>query len=428
MPQEFDFDDLMRQVDTLINEDKPLNEKEPGEEEPLPELPDFLKGDSEPVQNFANGYGRGETMPQAESSLPAYNPDFQMKSARPSAPRRERRKAAPAEPREEPVPAPVRTRKRTKKEKKKVESGKSHPLLTIFMVLLLLLAGALGWAYMTMEQPMTDQPIGTRKEGAVSILLCGTDKEGTRTDTMMLLYMNPNEKTIHLVSLPRDTLTYTTAGNYAKLNSAFGRNNGKEDPVEGMENLMLYVADIVGYMPDGYMLVDLDCFVDAVDLMGGIDFDVPQDMYYEDPSQDLLIDLKEGKQHLNGYEAMGLVRFRKGYANQDLGRVEVQRQFIAACMEQWLSVKGAVKLPLLLDSIQRNSTTDLSVGNLIWLGFNAWRCGLGNLESQTLPGYGDMVNGSSVYVLYRYDTADLVNEYCNPYLKTIHGDDLKIAK
>lgn len=152
---------------------------------------------------------------------------------------------------------------------------------------------------------------------------------------MMLLYLNAREQAITLVSLPRDTLTHTSSGSDAKLNSAYGRNDGGQ---EGMEALLDYVSDIIGYRPDGYMLITLDAFVDVVNLMGGVEFDVPMDMFYEDPSQDLYIDLKEGKQKLDGYEAMGLVRFRKGYADQDLGRVDVQRQFLSACMDQWLTL------------------------------------------------------------------------------------------
>ncbi|OLA32231.1 MAG: hypothetical protein BHW33_00685 [Firmicutes bacterium CAG:137_57_8] len=230
-------------------------------------------------------------------------------------------------------------------------------LAGVLLVVLLLIGGAYLWIRSTMKMPETDQPIGARKEGAATVLLCGTDQEGTRTDTMMLLYLNAREQAITLVSLPhlnareqaitlvslpRDTLTHTSSGSDAKLNSAYGRNDGGQ---EGMEALLDYVSDIIGYRPDGYMLITLDAFVDVVNLMGGVEFDVPMDMFYEDPSQDLYIDLKEGKQKLDGYEAMGLVRFRKGYADQDLGRVDVQRQFLSACMDQWLTLPNLVKLP-----------------------------------------------------------------------------------
>lgn len=190
---------------------------------------------------------------------------------------------------------------------------------------------------------------------------------------------------------------------------------------------MGYVADIIGYRPDGYMLISLDGFVDIVDIMGGVEFDVPQDMFYEDPSQDLYIDLKEGLQTLNGTDAMGLVRFRKGYANQDLGRVEVQREFISACMDQWLKVSNVAKLPKVLSAIGDCTTTDLSKGNMLWIALTAWRCGIGNIETATLPGYADNVYGASYYILDRDGVAELVNGYCNPYEVTIDASDLNIV-
>ena len=76
------------------------------------------------------------------------------------------------------------------------------------------------------------------------------------------------------------------------------------------------------------MLVNLEAFRETVDLVGGVEFDVPQDMYYQDPTQNLHIDLKAGKQLLDGEKAMELVRFRKGYASQDIQRTKVQQEFL----------------------------------------------------------------------------------------------------
>ena len=203
-----------------------------------------------------------------------------------------------------------------------------------------------------------------------------------------------------------------------------GRNDGGQ---EGMEALLDYVSDIIGYRPDGYMLITLDAFVDVVNLMGGVEFDVPMDMFYEDPSQDLYIDLKEGKQKLDGYEAMGLVRFRKGYADQDLGRVDVQRQFLSACMDQWLTLPNLVKLPQILSTVQASSESDLTTGNLLWIAYTAWRSGLGNLQTVTLPGYADMIDGVSYYILDPAGVADVINQSCNPYTREIDANDLNIV-
>ena len=150
-------------------------------------------------------------------------------------------------------------------------------------------------------------------------------------------------------------------------------------------------------------------------------------MYYADAQQDLLIDLEAGLQTLNGEQAMGLVRFRKGYANQDLGRVEVQREFISACMDQWLTLGNLTKLPQALSLFLDSTTTDLTRGNLLWIAWTAWRAGLDNVHSETLPGYADMIDGASYYVLDREGVAQLINNYANPYLQDIDASDLNIA-
>ena len=382
------------------------------------------------MRNYQNNYGRpNEPRPEAQEeapgpAIPAYNVDFQNEDRR--QPRRQSPRKNHRETYEEGEdlprrPAPSRQPKPSKRRKKR---RGVRLLAGVLLVVLLLIGGAYLWIRSTMKMPETDQPIGARKEGAATVLLCGTDQEGTRTDTMMLLYLNAREQAITLVSLPRDTLTHTSSGSDAKLNSAYGRNDGGQ---EGMEALLDYVSDIIGYRPDGYMLITLDAFVDVVNLMGGVEFDVPMDMFYEDPSQDLYIDLKEGKQKLDGYEAMGLVRFRKGYADQDLGRVDVQRQFLSACMDQWLTLPNLVKLPQILSTVQASSESDLTTGNLLWIAYTAWRSGLGNLQTVTLPGYADMIDGVSYYILDPAGVADVINQSCNPYTREIDANDLNIV-
>lgn len=435
-------------------------------EELLRQIGDVVEGrkkpepTEQPVRNFSNGYGTRRA--SGSAAIPAYNPDFEAACRAGTVPVPEydtpeedtgeyRRDAAQAGydgdyaddedyagaddlplgeyldgySGEEPEEEPIMTDTHHHKGKKKRRRGCG---CTTMLLLLAIVVGGVWLALSSIiRPPHTDDPIGPRKSGAVTILLCGTDLEGTRTDTMMLLYINPKEDAVNLISLPRDTLTHTTAGNNAKLNSAFGRNNGKEDPQEGMENLMLYVKDIIGYKPDGYMLISLEGFVDIVDAMGGVEFNVPQDMYYSDPSQGLHIDLEEGLQTLSGYDAMCLVRFRKGYANQDLGRVSVQRQFLSACMDQWVSISNLSKLPEILSVLKLNSTTDLSTGNMLWLALGAWRAGLGNIQNATLPGYATDIDGGSYYVLYPGEVAELINETCNPYKTAITGSDLNIV-
>lgn len=413
-----DIDLLLRQVNAVLD-DSPVSEQEPEEE---------------PVRNYSNNYGRGPVkQAPAPSHIPAYNPDYEAACRLSGYDARYDESEEYTQGYEEDDDQsyddyePVRKRSSARKEKPvKHKKKRGCGCLTSLIMLAVVIAAGFFLFHSFVKPPKTDKPIGTRKDEAATILLCGTDMEGTRTDTMMLMYVNAKEGEVNLVSLPRDTLTHTTSGSTAKLNSAFGRNNGGEDPVEGMENLMLYVEDIIGYRPDGYMLVNLQGFVEIVDAMGGVKFDVPQDMYYEDSSQDLYIDLQEGMQKLNGYDAMCLVRFRKGYADQDLGRVSVQREFISSCMDQWAKPTNIVKLPKVLSVLGKHSTTDLTTGNMLWLAVNAWKAGFSEMKMETLPGYADMIDGGSYYILYPSEVADLIDSTCNPYEKTITREDLTI--
>ncbi len=309
---------------------------------------------------------------------------------------------------------------RQKRRKRRRKGGFGRFLVRLLLVLVgLLVVFALAMVLMA-KMPQTDQPIGERKDGCATILLAGTDEGGARTDTMMLLYIDRPNKQMRLLSLPRDTMV-NRDNSVPKLNGAYYANGGDE---VGMDYLMGYVADLVGYRPDGYMLIDLNCFIDLVDLFGGVTFDVPMDMYYDDPTQDLHIDLKAGEQKLNGQEAMWLVRFRSGYAMADLERVNVQREFLSAAMSQWTKVWNIYKAPAAIHLVMKNTLTDLSARNLSWVVLSVAICGTDDMESNTLPGSPKNVNGGSYYVEDRELAAQLVNEKYNPYTVHVTASDL----
>ena len=161
------------------------------------------------------------------------------------------------------------------------------------------------------EDVPTEQPKALR-DGVYNILICGTDGDGYRTDTIIVAHLDANTHTVALLSIPRDTPVATGGGGLMKINSVYAGGG-----TDGMERLASRLHSLLGFPVDGYVLVDLEAFKKTVDLVGGVDFDVPQDMNYEDASQDLYIHLKKGPQHLDGEKAMELVRFRKGYATQD---------------------------------------------------------------------------------------------------------------
>ena len=191
-----------------------------------------------------------------------------------------------------------------------------------------------------------------------------------------------------------------------------------------MDSLLDFVRDLIGYRPDGYLLIDLDCFQELIDKMGGVTFTVPMDMVYDDPAQNLHIDLKAGRQRLNGQQSMWLMRYRSGYAMADLQRVRVQREFVAEAMAQWTGPAGLFRVPGALRLLSRNTQTDLSYRNLCWIALSIVKCGTGNLESNTLPGEPATVNGGAYYVENRAAAAALIDEKYNPYETEITADDL----
>lgn len=432
-----ELDSLLSQVDAL------LLGSDPEEKENDFDVDDYAPADhyDEPVliQNYSNRYGAA--LPEQEPErpvIPAYNADYRRPDARQSRPQkldetrvirqnpsrdleetqvirypgelpRQARNTAPVEnPREMPP-------KKAKKRKKRSCLGCGcMGLLVLLGVFGLCVALTFSWLF---ARPESDRPIGARKKDTATVLVCGTDADGTRTDTMMLLYMSGSEKQVNLLSLPRDTYTITSAGYGAKLNSAYGRNG---TGAEGMEGLLDYVQEIIGYRPDGYILVDMALVPQIVDLMGGLDVEVPMTFELEGEH------LEAGMQHLNGAQILQLLRFREGYAMQDLDRIEVQRSVITAALEQWVSVSHLTDLEEALKLVENNSLTNLNARNLLWMGKTVL-LNMKEMESSTLPGYATYIGGGSYYVLYRQDVADLINERYNPYRETILAEDLKIA-
>lgn len=286
-----------------------------------------------------------------------------------------------------------------------------------FVWLLLLIAAIAAAIFLTIRPPQSADSIGERKADTATILVCGTDKDGTRTDTMMLLYLSGSEQKVSLLSLPRDSYTITSSGKAAKLNSAFGRGGSGE---EGMETLLDYVKDIVGYRPDGYILVDFTLVPQIVDIMGGVDVEVPMDMTVDGVS------LEAGYQHLTGTEALTLLRFRKGYAMADLTRIEVQRSVVKACLEQWLSVDHIGDALDAVSLLESGSLSSLSIGNYVWVA-KTLLLSMDNFQNDTLPGYADYRGGVSYYILSKSKIVELINQSYNPYVVPIREESLNIA-
>ena len=212
------------------------------------------------------------------------------------------------------------------------------------------------------------------------------------------------------MSVPRDTVVLNGSGGIMKINSVYAGGGA-----DGMARLSKRLGAMLGFELDGYVLVNLEAFRETVNLVDGVEFDVPQDMYYNDPSQDLYINLKAGKQTLDGEKAMELVRFRKGYASQDIQRTKVQQEFLRALAKKVLSVSSLTKIKELADVFSTYVTTDLTVGNMLYFAQSLMKCDFDAMKTYTLEGEGAMINGVSYYPLYAGKLVQVVNESFNPY-------------
>lgn len=195
-------------------------------------------------------------------------------------------------------------------------------------------------------------------EEIINVAIFGTDEDGFRADVNMVASFNTKTKELHFISVPRDTRVVMTDEmiQYLEDNDAYVPNrNGvygqckltEVHAYAGNDNRCTFsvamLEDLLDIKIDYYVKVDLSAFRQIVDAVGGVDFEVEQRLYYVDPYQDLYIDLYPGMQHLDGEKAEQLVRFREGYAQKDLKRIEVQQQFIQALIEKVCSSETLMK-------------------------------------------------------------------------------------
>ena len=257
-----------------------------------------------------------------------------------------------------------------------------------------------------------------RKENFYTVLVSGVDDGNGGSDTNILVAVDAAGGSIYGVSIPRDTHTYFNDKD-RKINSAYS--------IGGMELLSEVTSDLLGIPVDYTVKVDLQGFEALVNAIGGVYFDVPLDMDYDDPYQDLSIHVAKGYQRLNGADALGVVRFRHnndgtGYGSEDLGRMQTQQNFLKAVAKQTLTVSNLDKVDDFVKIFQRYVETDLTLGNLAWLAKEAINMGVDNINFSTLPG-----EWKSPYIhLDPEETLALVNQHLNPYVEDRTAEDLNL--
>lgn len=301
-------------------------------------------------------------------------------------------------------------KKRTKKKAKK--------LFKIFLVSMLLVFAAVSGVYCAKLYTTPHSSIisnfaaGTLEEVRISkekcnILVMGTDKDGLRTDVMMLVQIDPVKERAVVMSIPRDTrVKYKGVNRKITEVHAVGYRNGKK----GSEASIIAVKELTGMPVHHYVKVNFTAFNDCIDELGGVDFNVPQRMLYSDPYQDLYINLQKGMQHLDGDKAQQLLRFRQ-YRNGDLGRIEVQQNFLHAVADQKLQLKYIGKIDDVYDIISENMETSMTPADMVQCGKELLSIGTENIQTITMPGTPQDIGGGSYVIVDTEELGAVVGTY-----------------
>jgi polyisoprenyl-teichoic acid--peptidoglycan teichoic acid transferase len=197
-------------------------------------------------------------------------------------------------------------------------------------------------------------------------------------DVMLLIKFDPEKKKLVMLSVPRDTRTEIEGYGIKKINSA-NTHGGPALTAKTVSNLL----DGVGI--DRYIRINVLGVGKLIDALGGVTVYVPKDMKYQDDSQHLYINLKAGKQHLNGNQALQLLRYRHD-ENGDIGRIQRQQMVMRALMDQSLNPTTLAQLPKILDVVKEHIDTNLTVEELLALvGYGA-RTNRSNMQMLMVPG------------------------------------------
>ena len=295
------------------------------------------------------------------------------------------------------------------KSKKNIKKKKKHPIRNffIFIFLIILIIGIIFYKKVQENgggiQGILCTILGQSVEDLdnlepIEVLLLGIseDLDSKLTDTIIVGSYNPQEQSINMLSIPRDTFVgknKNTAKGSDKINSLYSR--------KGINSLLETVNKITNNDIKYYAVINNQALINLVDTIGGVNFNVPIDMNYDDPTQNLHIHLKKGYQLINGEKAEQLLRFRHNndgtsypsdYGDNDFGRMKTQRDFIEETVKQTMNIKNILKSKKIIDAVFNNIETNIDKNDLIPYIPKLVEIDTQNITSTQLPGKPDKYN------------------------------------
>jgi LCP family protein required for cell wall assembly len=267
----------------------------------------------------------------------------------------------------------------------------------IGVVLILLFLSTVGYGFYlynsltsavdTMQEPTEREKsekraekITLEKKDPFSVLMLGVDeREGDkgRSDTMIVLTVNPATNSIKMLSIPRDTRTDIIGhGTEDKINHAYA--------FGGVEMSIATVEDFLDIPIDYYIKMNMEGFADIVDAVNGID--VKNDMSFKQSGHSF----SEGTIHLNGKEALAYVRMRKNDPSGDFGRQKRQRQVIQGVIDKGASLGSITRFDDVFEALGKNVKTDISFSEMTDIQKN-YKSARHNISQLSIEGNGEYI-------------------------------------
>ena len=250
----------------------------------------------------------------------------------------------------------------------------------VLLVLLLPVAVWQGWAFMQ-AVPITPEATAPRVTHTqpVYVAIMGVDErehDVGRSDTLLLMRLDGKGQSVQVINIPRDTRIAASDGDRAKINSAYAGGGAKETT--------RVLANLLGIPQPYYVTINFQAFEELVDLVGGVELTVENHYVYDDPFQDLHIDIPAGHQSLDGRTALHYVRLRyDGVTNSDIARIERQQQFMKAFLAKVPS--NWTRIPGMITSLRKYLRTNIPEGDQLTLVRALWSA-RDQVTMQTLPG------------------------------------------
>jgi LCP family protein required for cell wall assembly len=311
--------------------------------------------------------------------------------------------------------------KKNKKSKKNKEKSNIYTIFTkifiVFTIIGILIWGAVYAAnYMMGEDEVEitengEQQITTTKKDVINALICGVSEDVSNvslTDTMIYVRYEVSTGKLAFMSIPRDTYVTNPYCIGHKLNAIYRGTN--------IEPLVNQIEDLLDVNIDYYLVVNNKIVREVVDILGGVEIDVPFRMQYTDPTQNLYIDLQPGLQVLDGDKAEQFIRFRHnnnmtvGYASGDIGRTEAQQDFVKAFIKELMSPSNIVKLPELIKTVLKNTETNVTVREALRYVTDIPNLKLDNIYSCTAVGTTPYIDEISYFVMDKEETRRIIKE------------------